>query len=792
MRNIFLAKSSKNIKYADTIENHTSKLLNLFNDFVSLYGNFFRDENELKLIKIACEIHDLGKMNSRFQKKIYKSSGAEYKTDNNTDSLYKKLNIDEIPHGVLSCCFLDINKLKKEFSKFEISVLATSIFHHHNRKMQDKNGFEIKYDKLEQIVEIDLKNSNNLYGENFYCEYDGIDENKIENGYLKISDKYNFWLKFIVVKGMLNKLDYAASTFLKDKEKFGLDTLEIASNDASEYIKKYFDTNNYKINECQKFMSENSDKSLVVIASTGIGKTEGALLWAKRSKTFYTLTIKVSINAIYERILKDNYYGSSDSDKEKVTFLHSDTRSMMMNEYKKDSEDSNEDDERKYLETRQLIHPFTVCTVDQLFYFVFKSLGTEKFPATLKYSKVIIDEIQSYSPDIIAFIIYGLKVILDLGGQFLIMTATLPPVVKHFLINTIGEDRVSVIEEKLNNDESEKKVIIRNKAFLKEDINGNIIQRHFIKYLEQDFDYSKIITHGKNKKVLVICNTVKRSQEVYTKLKEENHNVDINLLHSRFILEHRREKEKNILEFAKSNKIGIWISTQIVEASLDIDFDILYTDMCSADSLLQRMGRCYRNRVYKDNTANVFIHNNIEDKKSIGVGIVYDEDVFNLSAEYIKKYNEKIFTEEEKQEYINNVYNVEKLEYSKYYRDIEENLKTLEKLTVGVVDKNITERQFRNINNITIMPAVFYNQLEKEEVFELYNKASGREKLKLKDKIMNYTTTAHSYMINRKDREYINYKGINDICRTYLQYNNEFGLLNKIDDELEVNDRCLL
>lgn len=49
------------------------------------------------------------------------------------------------------------------------------------------------------------------------------------------------------------------------------------------------------------------------------------------------------------------------------------------------------------------------------------------------------------------------------------------------------------------------------------------------------------------------------------------------------------------------------ITTQIVEASLDIDFDVLYTEMCTADSLLQRMGRCNRAGKKSTDEPNIFI-----------------------------------------------------------------------------------------------------------------------------------------------------------------------------------------
>lgn len=772
-KDYFLAKSNK-IKNGEfitqTIEEHTNKLIELFNKFKDVYGNYF-EEHELELIKIACETHDLGKMNSRFQKKLYNSINREkyFDTNKELNALYEQLNITEIPHGVLSCSFLDIGKLKKEFDTVYIKALASAIYNHHERKVVDNNGIDLEDNKIKKIVESDLFKYYKLYNENLKCNFRGISNNEIKKG---VDNDYEFWLKFIVIKGMLNKIDYAASA--------GLDTLELTPDDASKYIENAFkikkekDKNITFPNKVQEFMGkeENKDKNIIVVASTGIGKTEGALLWARDSKTFYTLPIKVSINAIYKRIWDENYY-----DKNKFTFLHSDAKSIM----RKDEEI--DDYQLKYIETRHLIYPLTICTVDQLFYFVFKSLGTEKYAATLKYSKIIIDEIQSYTPDIISFLIFGLKVVNDLGGKFCIMTATLPPIVKYFLEETIGKENIKIAE----------------KPFYKEDDKGNIIIRHKIKYEEKDFEYNKILEKAKDKKVLIICNTVKRSQEVYGELKnlieEKKENIEINLLHSRFIFEERKERETKIQEFAptkeekRNNDAGIWISTQIVEASLDIDFDVLYTDMCSADSLLQRMGRCYRNRIYTESKANVFIYNN-KDSRKIGVGTVYDKDIFKFSVEHIQEYNNKIFTEEDKQDYINKVYDIEKLKKKNYYNTIRDNIKDLEIFPIGGIDKEDSEKQFRNIQNITVIPLKFYEK-ELKDILQKYDETFGEEKMDIIEEIMNYTLSAHSYL-KKYAVEKINNKGLEHIHICNLKYDDKLGLINeKEDDEIEFKNRCI-
>lgn len=794
----YIAKSNKSKTHTETIEEHTNKLLKLFDDFKKSYSSKF-DDKELNLIETACKLHDLGKMNYKFQEYIQK----DYPTNKKLNDLYNELNIRDIPHGILSCCFIDIANLQKEFGfdDIDIKVLATSIFNHHNRELLDNNKQRIEFKRLNRIVNEDLKYNvekyNEIYNKNLHCEIDGMEENMIINNECKRKNHYEFWLKFIVIKGMLNKIDYAASAFVYNKKEnkyeFGIskDDFEITADNSCEKVITKFKENQYKLNDCQKFMKGddidtnkddiNKKRNIIVIASTGIGKTEGALLWAGDSKTFYTLPIKVSITAIYERIRYENYY-----DKEKITILHSDAISEIMKE-DTDFEDAME----KYGKSKKLSYPFTVCTVDQLFYFVFKSLGTEIFPATLKYSKIIIDEIQSYTPEITAFILYGLKVINDLGGQFCIMTATLPPIIKELM------ERENIKFE-------------TPKIFIKKDENGNSIKRHFIKFIqfengkEKDFNYNEILENAKNKKVLIICNMVRRSQDVYKKLKEQNkQNIEINLLHSRFIFNDRKDREIKIQKFAstkeeeRNNDAGIWISTQIVEASLDIDFDVLYTDMCAADSLLQRMGRCYRNRIYEKDEPNIFIYDT-----KVGVGTekesVYNLELYERAVNFIKEYDNNIFTEEQKLEYIDKVYNTEELKKvkSSYLQSIDDNYEKLKRLSPAFIEKSQAADLFRAIDSVTVIPEeIYFSEITIiNEYFELRDKEKKtiddlKNLIKKKNEILGFTTSVRLYKSLKSSAGIKPIElGKNKFDKIYivnLEYDKELGLL---DTNIFLND----
>ena len=376
--------------------------------------------------------------------------------------------------------------------------------------------------------------------------------------------------------------------------------------------------------------------------------------------------------------------------------------------------------------------------------------------ATLKYSKVIIDEIQSYEPRIVAALIYGLKTISQMGGKFAIMTATLPPVLLDFM-NKYG--------------------LIKNETYCFEDFSAeNVMQRHMIKLYEQEFNLEEIAEESKTKKVLVICNTVKKAQETYRLLEEYTDNVYS--LHARYIKKHRKMLEKNIMQFSENREsVGIWVTTQIVEASLDIDFDILYTEMCTADSLLQRMGRCNRKgryiplkpniKIYKTENANRQVKNRTEN-----TGIYY-RDLFERSWECLSVYENQIFTEEQKINYINEVYDTEKIVNTEYYKEIEAYLEYFQELSVNELSKMDGKKKFRMIESVSVMPDKIYNENEdfiEKYQHKIFDRHLGREaKGILKTKLDELTLSVTIY--NKYSKEGI--EGViekTDIHRTDFVY----------------------
>jgi len=633
---IFYAKSN-----GETIEEHNQKLIDAFE---SLKNKGFLinwlDENHEKIIREIIYFHDQGKKNPEFQNRMRRVLNLPI-----IGGIFEK-----IPHEWLSPAFISEEKEKKiksilsclnldrdQFYNFFVFVILS---HHHRGYLPDNN-------KIQSII--DWLNSNYNLGLDYY-----YDVQNLLNIYNASEDRER-WKRYFVYRirwlGLLQKCDYAASAGIDSEQRYDGDF----RNDFGNWLKK----KNWQLKEFQQKAGECSNKSILIIASTGMGKTEAAMNWINGDKAFYTLGIRIAVNQMYKRfyeIFKDN-----------VILLHGES-SLNYAEFAEDENDY----EIKIAKARQLSYPLTVATADQLITSVFKFPGFEMVYLTASYSKIIIDEIQSFSPASIAAIVVFLKEITLLGGKFMLMTATLPPFVqKEF--------------------EGMSDVVFLGSYLLD-------LKRHRLKLISQEINSGetlKIINENKNKKILIICNTVKKAQKLYDFLKQNN--FETNLLHSRFIGIHRKWKERQIM---RAKAPCIWITTQVVEASLDIDFDLLLTEHASIEALLQRFGRCYRKREYTFNEPNIYIFQAEPSR-------IYDTYLFQKSWEVLEEYDNKLLSEEDKQEMIEEVFsNIENTEYFNKYKEMKDFLE----LGYRSENRNQAEEDFREIiNNYSVIPIPIYN-----------------------------------------------------------------------------------
>ena len=718
-----------------TLKEHHKDIVTCAEMFFLEYGEYFT-EKEKKLVVEACRIHDLGKVNLVFQAMI-------------CPKLAEKFHIDvrktqQIPHGFLSAVTISLDEfddLSELFSDKDFGPFITAVYYHHDREDHYNSPAIRKYAEKYYMKQIEEYLNRKIRKLNCSNLDDLLFRNNVYTG--KYIPDSNAWKEYLLIKGLLNKFDYTVSAGYENAES----AIDLHEKKLVKNIEKFL--NGKELRPAQKFMKMNRDKNLIVIAPTGSGKTEASLLWMNGEKSFYTLPLKVSSNAIYLRI-KENY------EYKDVALLHSDAMAVYLREY-----NGNEDIGEKYERSKMLSQPLTVCTVDQLFRFVYRALGTEIFAATLKYSKLVLDEIQAYEPRVIATIIYGLKMIQEMGGKFAIITATFPPVLKYFM---------------------EQYGLVEGKQYIFKDFTGKEYQvekypRHKVEIRHSEMNLDEIRLRGKNRKVLVICNTVSKAQKLYKKLEGEN----VWLLHSKYIRRDRAFLERKIMGFSESGESGIWITTQIVEASLDIDFDILYTEMCTADSLLQRMGRCNRKGRYCPNEANIVVFDNRNGVSEGKRRSVYEDKLYDRSLELLSKYEHILFSEDKKTAYMNEVYSVDGVKETIYFENIQKDLKLFSE--IHPTEYSADEAEVRDIRSVTIVPENVY--VENQNLFEygvefLKKPNMSREARSLiKSKLENLTLSLNLYQkfpaeVDRTTMGLSENRKITDIHRA--QYNYEFDI----------------
>lgn len=675
-----------------TIKQHTEELLKCLDLLLEL--GYIKKGEIYNLVEKACIYHDLGKLNDEFQKRV-KSKTLKFNEDK------------EVVHNVLSLYFIDSKMFTTEADYLKV---AHSVLNHHSYG----NVFEILNEKEELIKS--LVKDFNIYKIKRSIKTKLVKKELINNP------------ETIKIKGYLHKCDYSASA--GNVAEYPNSFLEEALKNL--LIKWKKENNNTKWNELQKFALENKNENIIAIAQTGMGKTEAGFLWMGNTKGFFVLPIRTAINAIYDRARKNIL--NNDKIEEKIAILHSSSLEYYLRNISNDMSE-NEDILNYHTIGRQLSIPINITTMDQIFDFVFKYPSYELKLTTLGYSKIVIDEIQAYSADLLAYLIYGLEKVNEQGGKIAILTATLPPFIKDLLKKNM--------DFKENENAFTSDVIRHNLKVINERISSDDI---YEKYNEN----KKL---NKNNKVLIVCNTIKEAQKIYNQLKGKVDEKELNILHSKFIRKERLEKEEDIIEFGKTydeeknidKKSGIWISTSIVEASLDIDFDYLFTELQDLNSLFQRLGRCNRKGKKDSKDYNCYVYTKIEESNLVdGKRGFIDRSLFNLSKEVIEDLDGQL-SEKEKVSLIEKYLTTENLKDSDYMRKYNkeyEFINDIEPYKFQVNDVNL-----RNILSEEIIPSPIYEKYL-SDITELENKLKDREisiieRVKLKDKIKQYTVSVH-------------------------------------------------
>ena len=322
-----------------------------------------------------------------------------------------------------------------------------------------------------------------------------------------------------------------------------------------------------------------------LIAPTGSGKTEASLLWAARTGSqtpgspvlFYVLPYQASINAMHERL-------SSRFGDRQVAMQHSRAaqavyRQLLDRDYKPELATLLA---RKAQSLARLhAKPVRVLTPWQLLRGAYQLKGHEALWTDAARSLMILDEIHAYESERLGMILATVRHLAhNFGARMLFMSATMSARLLEFIHGILPNCK---------------------------HVNANLatyerFRRHRINLVNADLTHEEISKRVSaearaGKAILVVATTVGRAQHIYSRLKRELGDL-VSLLHGRFHSEDRFEKERDLIRKRgpNGNQPAVLVATQVVEVSLNVDFDVLYSDPAPLEALVQRFGRVNRRR----------------------------------------------------------------------------------------------------------------------------------------------------------------------------------------------------
>lgn len=345
------------------------------------------------------------------------------------------------------------------------------------------------------------------------------------------------------------------------------------------WIRKY----DYNLTDVHNFIFKNSIKdNMLLELPTGFGKTSAGILYALKSdkgRVIYTLPVTTIIEDVYNRLSKDFNQFS-----EMIDWYNSYSIA-----FKSDVNELDWDDLR-FL--RHLFKPITLTTLDQI---LIQALNIGRFPITeysFENSTWILDEPQLYEPKMLAIFFETIDDYLENWNvNVAVMSATIPEFFKETL-EELGFVTLPKDPRKYYQRLNRTYIIFRENMTL---VTKNDENRYILTSDAIDTLLRLLSNHNK---IIIKLNTVKKAQDVYDCLlelkKKKNLNFDVELFHSRYILKHRIHKLERLKELEKSLSKAIAVTTQVVEAGVDISFDAMLTELAPFPSIVQASGRVNR------------------------------------------------------------------------------------------------------------------------------------------------------------------------------------------------------
>lgn len=539
---------------------------NILRNLPKEFEAYFKKERKWKQIKEAIRLtgflHDIGK---------------------GEISIQKALSEDKRPslsHSTLSLPFFSVAVRKRlglePFENEAISAIAFSLLSHHSvphPELEDNLISRINIKKVQfppEVFEVLLRNDIEISEDEVLSELkkwiksnrEEIHELQLTNVISKLKTPFQRRL-FVIVYNALIKADWASASGDKFRVRNIKPSLSLKSNKLIEPSRSNIHSYVHK--------SRTFSNNLLLEMPTGFGKTYIGTAYAfktGRKRIIYTLPITTIIEDVYERLAEK-------LGQKNVTWYTSKHLAIKIVEDDNYSYDA-------YQDARYFNAPVIVTTLDQV---LMTWLNMDRYPLkefSIYNSCIVLDEPQLYSPFMLLLFSKLFPEYADVSN-LVVMSATIP--------NFLRKNLNGIVREPFQNK------------------TGEFFKRYSRTYFDLTYLKSPLMIeerlideavrlierHIKNgDKLAIVVNTVLRAQQIFDKITELNLACEKFLFHARYMLKDKRNKLIGLKNLLNEKKPAIIVTTQLIEAGVNLSFDAMIRELAPLDSLVQSAGRVNR------------------------------------------------------------------------------------------------------------------------------------------------------------------------------------------------------
>lgn len=604
-------------------------------------------EDISSVVEITGKLHDLGKYTSFFQNYLLQRGNIDFDLKRHP------------PIGSLTAYsfFKNVNE--------KLGLISLLIVFQHHGNLIDVENFPEKLDShlwriyarqkddlLPYLPEIERE----IRLENLKSLFDQIDEKQIRKGF-KIWAKKNSGIEDYFLINYLfsllieaDKLD-ASDTQIHQLRPVAIDRIDIRFGKPTETSSDLSQMNNSELrNFCRREVVEQLDRVdildysiFTLTAPTGIGKTMTALDFSLRLKEKLRLQLGIEPRIIYAlpfiNIIEQALNEYKDTLPIDVEILGHYQYADIFGDDKKQSA-QNKDEPLGYNQKLMTLDTWQADVIITSFVQFFETLIGNRNKLLKKFnhyahSIIILDEVQTLRLDQMPLIGAALFYLSKfLKSRIILMTATKPKIFELAQSEILDKEQETVkTYELLTSYEKVFGVFERTKIV-------PLIAKPILKV----DDFVNEIFHTKwsdKKSCLIVCNTVSRSIELYegisNYLKINNLKNPIYYLSTNIIPAVRFERISKIKDLLANEKAPILISTQVIEAGVDLDFDMGFRDVGPIDSIIQVAGRINRNNNPNKKYAALFVVDFSDSQKIYkSLSTIQAKKALSLKAEFLE------------------------------------------------------------------------------------------------------------------------------------------------------------